>query len=78
MILSINIIYNMSGSTLDILQEQKILDLATKFKLIGAKPLVCPLPAGTDLHVIEFTPQAHASLKFCRLVGTPLYIALTT
>jgi hypothetical protein len=63
-ILGIDVIYDISAGTLDILQEQKILDLATEFQLIGTKPLGCPLPAGTDLHVIESTPHAYASLKF--------------
>jgi len=60
------------------LNNRKILNLATEFGLIRAKPLTCPLPAGTDLHVIECTPSEHASVKFQRLVGALFYIALTT
>jgi hypothetical protein len=77
-ILSINIVYNTATGTLDILQEQKILDLATEFQLLSTKPLGCPLPAGTDLHVVKSMLSVHADLKFCRLVGALLYIALAT
>jgi histone deacetylase 1/2 len=77
-ILGIDVVYNVSVGTLDISQQQKILNLATKFKLLRAKPLSCPLPAGTDLHVVEWTSLTHASLKFRRLVGALLYIALAT
>ncbi len=70
--------YNIHASTLNISQWQKILNLMTEFELIGAKPLSCPLPMGTDLHVVEWTSPAHASLKFHCLVGALLYITLTT
>jgi hypothetical protein len=76
-ILGIDIVYNASAGTLDISQQQKILDLATEFEL-GAKPLSCPLPAGTDLRVVEWTSLTHASLKFRHLVSALLYIALAT
>lgn len=61
-ILDVN--YDVTSSVLDISQQQKILNLANKFKLIGAKPLACPLPTGTDLCVIKGTTPAHASLKY--------------
>jgi hypothetical protein len=77
-ILRIDVIYNTSAGTLNILQQQKILNLATEFKLLRAKPLSCPLPMGTNLRMVEWTSPTHASLKFHRLVGVLLYIALAT
>jgi histone deacetylase 1/2 len=77
-ILVIDVVYNTSAGTLDISQQQKILNLATEFKLLRAKLLSCPLPVGTDLRVVELTSLTHASLKFRCLVGVLLYIALAT
>jgi histone deacetylase 1/2 len=77
-ILGIDVIYNTSAGTLNISQQQKILNLATKFKLLRAKPLSCPLPTGTNLHMVKQTSPTHASLKFRHLVSALLYITLAT
>ena len=53
---------SMAG-TINISQKQKIIDLATEFQLIGAKPIACPLPASMDLCVIKQTPTQHATLQ---------------
>jgi hypothetical protein len=77
-ILRIDVVYDISAGTLDISQQQKIIDLTTEFGLLNAKPLLCLLLASTDLHVVEWTSLEHAPLKFCWLVGALLYIALAT
>ncbi len=63
-ILSIDMIYDNNTGTLDISQSSKIVDLATEFQLAGSKPLLCPLPASTNLHVIKHTAHTHTGLKF--------------
>jgi hypothetical protein len=75
-ILSIDVTYDNTTSTLNICQKQKIVDLANKFDLAGVKPLLCLLPARTNLSVIKRTSHRHSDLKYCRLVGALLYIAL--
>ncbi len=72
-ILRIDIVYNSSAGMLNISHQQKILNLATEFELLGAKLLSCLLPAGTDLHVVKQTSPAHASLKFPPCWCAPLH-----
>jgi hypothetical protein len=78
LILGIDIIHDIHNGTLDLCQPWKILDLAAEFKVLGLKPLVCPLPTGTNLHVVTHMAHEHGGLKYCCLVGALLYITLTT
>ncbi len=63
-ILGINVTYDSTAGMLNICQKQKIINLANEFNLAGAKPLLCPLPAGTNLSVVEHTSCGHSELKY--------------
>jgi hypothetical protein len=59
LILDIDINNNITKGVLYISQKQKIINLAHKFNLTHHKPLRCPLPVGTNLHI-----SARAGLKY--------------